>query len=388
MRNIGKRPKAVLTIGGWVKYRRSVLFPVNRHNAEILTQVFGIQSIAPLDEVLGTDNLPFKITEKMMLRIAKEGIESASYEEASRRFLESWNISVSADEIKKVVDYVGGIVFQDDCSRALEAKETFRDLCQKHQGNDILYLEMDGAMLPSRERNGKTIWIENKLAVAFHSEDIRYWTNTKGEQCHKILKRDFCSYVGCVEEFQYHLLALALRNHCDTCSHVVMISDGAAWIGKLKENFFPNATHILDLCHLKENVARFAAHIFSENAEKSKTWTTRINQQLENGACQDVLRLLKPYQDVKTPDGVVNLYTYISNHMNCIHYPEYKARGFFVGSGVIESSHRTVMQKRMKLAGMRWNKSTAQGVLALRCRNESGKWDEVIQLVKQSVHSK
>ena len=341
-----------------------------------------------MDEALGTDNLPFKMTRKMTLRIAKAGIEATSYEEASKRFLECWNIPVSADEIRNVVDYMGQIVFQDDCSRACEAKATPRNLRGKQTENDVLYLEMDGAMLPSREKRGKTVWIENKLAVAFRSGDIRYWMNAKGEQCHQILKRDFCSYVGSVEEFQYHLLALAMRNRCDMCSHIVIISDGAAWIGKLKEKFFPNATHILDLCHLKENVSRFAAHIFCGNIEKSKSWAVQINRRLEKGECREVLNLLNPYKDVKTPDGVVNLYTYISNHMDCIRYPEYKALGFFVGSGVIESSHRTVMQERLKLAGMRWNKSTAQGVLSLRCRNESGKWDEVGQLLDQSINRK
>ena len=93
-------------MGGLIKYSRSVLFPADCRSAERLAQLSGVKSVAPLDEALGTDNLPFKITKKMMLRIAKAGMETPSYEEASQRFREGWNISVSADVIRRVTDYI------------------------------------------------------------------------------------------------------------------------------------------------------------------------------------------------------------------------------------------------------------------------------------------
>ncbi|MEO8764779.1 MAG: hypothetical protein ABI416_10850 [Ginsengibacter sp.] len=34
-----------------------------------------------------------------------------------------------------------------------------------------------------------------------------------------------------------------------------------------------------------------------------------------------------------------------------------------IGSGAIESAHRTVIQKRMKLSGQRWSKCGAQNIL-------------------------
>jgi hypothetical protein len=45
-----------------------------------------------------------------------------------------------------------------------------------------------------------------------------------------------------------------------------------------------------------------------------------------------------------------------------------------VGSGAIESGNKVVMQKRLKLAGMRWNEITAQYLLTLRTKFESGLW--------------
>ena len=60
--------------------------------------------------------------------------------------------------------------------------------------------------------------------------------------------------------------------------------------------------------------------------------------------------------------------------------PEYLAKGYFIGSGAIESGNKIVLQKRLKLAGMRWNVPTAQCMLTIRARVESGLWDEVVDL--------
>jgi len=52
--------------------------------------------------------------------------------------------------------------------------------------------------------------------------------------------------------------------------------------------------------------------------------------------------------------NVVNLEQYIENNRERIKCTEYKAKGYYVGSGMIESGHKIVIQKRMKQAGMRW----------------------------------
>ena len=52
-----------------------------------------------------------------------------------------------------------------------------------------------------------------------------------------------------------------------------------------------------------------------------------------------------------------------------------------MGSGSIESSNKTVLQSRMKQAGMRWAVEQGQGMVALKARQESGKWSSVETLL-------
>jgi hypothetical protein len=71
---------------------------------------------------------------------------------------------------------------------------------------------------------------------------------------------------------------------------------------------------------------------------------------------------------------VVNPYTYIEHNRNKIDYAEYKRRGYYIGSGPIESGNKSVVQKRCKQAGMRWNEGNAQEMVTLKAKEESGSW--------------
>ena len=85
----------------------------------------------------------------------------------------------------------------------------------------------------------------------------------------------------------------------------------------------------------------------------------------------------KQYKDIKKP-GIPNIYSYLINNKNCINYPEYVSKGYFIGSGAIESGNRSTMQERLKLPGMRWDITTAQYVLSAKMKYDSGLWDSYV----------
>ena len=177
LKNLGRYPKEILTRHGLVRYERTVLKPTDEKSAGLLEKEYGAKSVVPLDCVLGLDGLPFKVTTGMMLEISKRAIESRSYDDARKSFMTYDNIEISTDQIKKVADYVGGIVFRDDCKRADEARAKYAGKKQdrrkkRRRKNDVLYIETDGAMVNTREKSNGSSWRENKLATAFSSEDI------------------------------------------------------------------------------------------------------------------------------------------------------------------------------------------------------------------------
>lgn len=60
-----------------------------------------------------------------------------------------------------------------------------------------------------------------------------------------------------------------------------------------------------------------------------------------------------------------------------MNYLKYERNGYYIGSGMIEGGNKVVIQKRMKLCGMRWSVYGGQCVAALRAKSQSEKWDSV-----------
>ncbi len=68
---------------------------------------------------------------------------------------------------------------------------------------------------------------------------------------------------------------------------------------------------------------------------------------------------------------------YFTNNVHRMEYPEYQARGWQIGSGVVESACKTVVGQRLKGAGMRWSEAGARAchVPVHLYRSEKGQWD-------------
>jgi hypothetical protein len=58
-----------------------------------------------------------------------------------------------------------------------------------------------------------------------------------------------------------------------------------------------------------------------------------------------------------------------------MHDDEYLARGWPIGTGVVEGACGHLVKDRMEQSGMRWTKGGAQAVLDLRAVRINGHWD-------------
>jgi hypothetical protein len=332
---------------------------------------------ALLDAYLNIENLPFKMTERMMSETADWGESCASYEAAAKKMKEKCGYELSSEHIREVTDYVGGRFFEKDKENAKDIDKNLLNTPYTHNKKGILYIMIDGAAINTRvtDENGST-WRENKLGLIFNSNDLikRKGKNASKDEIHyHIKKKDFCTYLGGVDEFKKHLYACALRNGYGEYETTVIVSDGAAWIRNMAAELFPDAVQILDLFHLEENIFNFGKYLFNNNAEKYTPWAKSLISLAENSRTDELLEQLRKYEFVKLPAGTVNIYNYVYNNREKIDYVGYRAKGYYVGSGPIESANKTVLQRRCKQAGMRWNCSSGQNMLTLCARAAAGK---------------
>jgi hypothetical protein len=345
-------------------------------------ELTGLKTIVPLDCSLGIAGLPFKITPNAMLKIAYWAQNQLSYDRAEEAIYEIMKIKVNDDTIRAVTDFVGKVIFENDCKKADQSVGMLSSgkLSFSKNLDGVLYIQTDGAALNTRkeDENGST-WRENKLGEVFSSTNIRYWTDHKGDRQHQILKKEYISYLGSVSEFKKHLVALALRNGYGKYKETIILSDGATWIRNMVEELFPDAQQILDYYHLCENVNTFAKYLFKMDESQCKPWANDVCKKLRKGGSKHVLNELNALE--RAPDNCpVNLCAYITNNINNIDYSSYEKKGYFIGSGAIESGNKIILQDRLKRAGMRWNTDTAQALLTLKTKVESKLWLSDVEL--------
>jgi hypothetical protein len=393
-------PRSIMTLFGQFQFDRVALVPSTDLDKKKLIELKGEKLVFPLDEFLGIDHLPFKISPAAMLEIAHWVQKIPSYAGAATEMRRNTKIDVTENTMRAVANHIGSLVFQADKDQAdkywglLESgKLTLPPVTDNH----VLYIEMDSAMIHVRKKQTgasaelsetsstekKSVWTENKLAMVFSSKDFEWWTDKKGQKQHVIGKREYVAYIGNVEEFKKHVLSLAIRNGYGQYTNTILISDGATWIRNLKDEIFPDAQQILDYYHAAENVTKFAKDIFDLNESEYIPWSKNICDLLKESQYDKVVTILSKLPNKLLNKTDINLLQYLQNNKNNIDYKRYRDNGWYIGSGAIESSNKTVLQFRLKQAGMRWNVECGQFIVSLMAKARSDKWDEsVVKLIR------
>ena len=381
-----KSTKSILTLNGLITFSRTILVPSNEESKKIFEEIYGEdkKSIIPLDDFLGITNLPFKISVDLMLLIAYLAISENSFQRAHDVLLKICHINIPKETIRCVTNLIGKIVYENDCK---ETKETLdgnkNNQVKGFTRKGILYIETDGNFIRVKSQLKKRVWIENKVGLAFNSNDLTTYVDKNGNTCHKISSREYISYFGSIEEYKKHLFALALRNGYGIFEKTILLSDGAGWIRTYHRDYMPNSLHILDFYHVAKNIWDFCNYEFRLNSNLAKEKANRFIYLLKESQYEVLLKELEIYKDKKYPENTtVNLYTYIKNHLDSIDYKFYREQGFLIGSGAIESANYFVVQARLKGPGMFWTIDNAQYIASLRAKICSNLWyDQVVKVV-------
>ena len=184
--------------------------------------------------------------------------------------------------------------------------------------------------------------------------------------------------------FGVRLDAEAVVRGLELAVEVVILGDGALWIWNLAAEHFPRATEILDFHHAKEWVWDVAHAVWGESGPKAKEWAeAQIEEHLLLGDAEGLSKAIACLPNIAPPDGQSKSLSeraieYFQNNAKRMHYPEYRARGLEIGSGIAESSGRRVVGVRCKQPGMRWSEEGLTAIVDLRARVLSNRYDSTI----------
>jgi hypothetical protein len=261
-----------------------------------------------------------------------------------------------------------------------------------------LYVQMDGIFgrIRGTAGRGSDLWREVKVGAVFGAETGRHASRlaellgqaaqTAGEVRRVWVDRPagairYVAGIVPAAEFGVRLYAAAVARGLEHATEVVVLGDGAIWIWKLAAEHFPGATQILDFQHARAWIHQVAGAIWGTGSTKATTWTeTQIQKHLLAGDTAGLVAAIVALPPIAPPAGEVKsvpdqAIEYFQNNAERMHYPDYRARGLEIGSGIIESSGRRLVAVRCKQPGMRWTERGLRSIITLRTHALNDSYD-------------
>lgn len=183
-----------------------------------------------------------------------------------------------------------------------------------------------------------------------------------------------------IEDFNRLIYLTGLQRGADRARELIFVADGALWIWKWVKEHYPQAVQIVDWYHAAERIWSVANALYGQGSDLATAWAQQRLDELWQGQVKKVLAALKPHAHCTDEDDpACKAITYFRNNQHRMRYPEYRAKGYQIGSGTIESGCKRVIGARLKQAGMTWTVEGARQVVKARAMFFSNEWDDFCQ---------
>ena len=239
-----------------------------------------------------------------------------------------------------------------------------------------LQLSVDGAMIPLV--GGK--WAEVRtVAIGELQRDL------EGN-----LRATKLSYFSRLTDAATFIRLATIETHrrgIEQATLVAAVNDGADWIQLFIDVHAHKARRVLDLSHASSYV-HSAGHTIPDG--KCGSWCDGQITELVTGEPKVVIEALAELsksltQDIAARAIVEQSHAYLAKREEQIQYRRFKAEGLPIGSGIVESANKLVMEARCKGAGMHWRPENVNPILALRCAYLSGHWQTSATLAQERL---
>jgi hypothetical protein len=233
-----------------------------------------------------------------------------------------------------------------------------------------LQISADGAMVPLLHG----VWAEVKTLVIGEVQPV---VREKGEMVVHTRNLSYFSRKVSSEEFETASLAEMHRRGVVNAKAVAAVMDGAEWEQSFTDYHCPRAVRILDFAHAAEHVNQVGEFLYGEHTAESQAWLKeRLHQLKHEGPKKLLLEMQKLQKKYPQDKLITGNFAYLKKREKQIQYPAFQAQGWPIGSGIVESGNKLVVEARLKGAGMHWAEQHVNPMLALRNIICSDRWQE------------
>jgi len=330
----------------------------------------------PRDRALGLEDSSLS---PAVTRMVGRGGAMVSFAEGSELMRELAGVTVDAKQVERTAERLGREIAQDE-RIVLEPEPP---------PAPTMYLGMDGTGVPMRaaELEGRAGKQPDGSAKTREVKLVTVWTaEARDAEGTPVRDPGSVTYSAAIEsaasrdtdeevsEFAQRTAREARRRGFDQAPRRVVLGDGAPWIWNLADEQFPGAIQIVDLYHAKQHLSGVAKAIYGPGSDLGRQWAKQRHDELDGGDLDAVLAALRVHAGAE--DEARKCLDYVICNRHRMRYPEFRAQGLCVGSGVVEAGCKVAIGTRLKRAGMHWTVAGANSIIALRCCKLSGRFED------------
>ncbi len=367
-RYAGRRPKTF----------ESVLGPLTLERAYYHCGVCG-DGFCPRDRALGLES--GTLTPGVTRMVGMVGA-MVSFEEGHELLSQLAGVEVSTKHIERAAEALGREVAQDE--RCVVAPPPGHA-----EVASTLYLGLDGTGVPMRaselegrqgkQPDGSSKTREVKLVTVWSAEG-------RDEEGTPVRDAGSVSYSAAIEsaatrdtaktpsEFAQRVEREAQRRGFNYVQRRIVLGDGAPWVWNLADEHFPGAIQIVDRFHAKQKLSDVAKSIYGPQSALGKEWGRHRHHELDAGDIDGVLGALRLH--APKDDEARKCVDYVQRNRYRMQYGKFRAEGLCTSTGVVEAGCKVAIGTRCKRAGMHWTVTGADAIIALRCCQLSGRFQD------------
>ena len=300
-----------------------------------------------------------------------------SFEMASRRFEEHYGWAIGRTSILRTVKRHAERAEVYIRSRLAEVAPDYDIPLAQRPGVKQLLTELDGCEIRTgvlqvctdeAERTEVRQLPKRKRAEAWRDVRVGLVREIKASEKTYVARMD--SYPNVVGQ----LFQAAVDRGLSARTEVIAVADGGNGLREELGVQMPNLCFILDRPHLKGHLYE-TAEACGLSDEDRESWVKNHMERIDSGKVSLVLSQLEAHKG-RGKKRVLRLIKYIRRFQDAVHYERYREQGFPIGSGEVESAHRYIPQKRLKIPGACWRPESINPMLALRVVRANGWWDD------------
>ena len=258
--------------------------------------------------------------------------------QASTQLAALLDIQVSPSTVRQQTQQAGraSLAVQNEQAKPLAA-------CPEETPAERMLMSADGAFVPLVGGQGGEVKLlaigEVEVQQALSPEDMPAVSTSH---------LSYFARLTDVSTFSEQARAEIRRRGIDRAKAVCALQDGAEWLVGLTQSQRHDAVRILDFAHAAGRMAAIEDLVVAAGRTLPVHWRESVLHRLKHEGPESVVSEVEQvYQDAGKPEAMGEHVRYLRKRMASMQYPAFQKAGWPIGSGMVESGNKLVMQARL-----------------------------------------